>query len=190
MKNIEKVKECLLKEKHKRFFWENIVIQKDDFFYKTLNRMWKIMHHWENKYKSVVENIELIEEYFWNICEIAETEVIKDEDFFYIIKQKKLNWNILKFRDLKHKKVKNKMIEIMKINNIFWKEKWLFLDIFWTDVLFKPHSIHNLMIDDDKIFIFDFWLLNKNSPVIIFRILSYFFYYLQNFLFKILIKFL
>jgi hypothetical protein len=62
-----------------------------------------------------------------------------------------------------------------------WKEKWLFLDILGTDCIFHPTSLHNLMIYKGHIYLFDFWLLDKNANSIIFRFFSRLFFHMQCF---------
>jgi len=190
MKNLINVKLLFKKEKFKRIFWENIVVYDEWYFYKTLNRLWKIMHPRKNRFNNIKNNIDIIKEYFWNICEIADTEIIPDEEYLYIIRQQKINWNILKISNLKNKEIKESFIKIMNINIKLWKEKWYFLDIFWTDVLLNFFYIHNLMLYNWNIYIFDFWLLNRNSTNPFFRFVSLCFYYIQILFFKLIIKFL
>lgn len=189
MQNINKVKEIFYKKKSKRLLWENIVIEYWNYYYKTLSKFWKFMYKWEKKYSNLLKYKKIIEENFWDICEIAETEIIKDPEFHYIIKQKTLEWKIMEVSDLKDENIQKKFKIIIKRNKDFWNKKWYFLDLFWTDMFFSPFKIHNLIVCNWEIYIFDFWLLNKNSKNKAFRITTYFFYLIQSFLIFIILKF-
>jgi len=189
MKNLDNVKKMFEKNRYKRIFWECIVVEHDNCFYKTPNYTWKMVHSWKDKYKCVVNSVDLIKKYFSKICKITETEITKNDECHYIIKQKKIHGDILKFSDFKNEIIRKKMTEILKINKQLWKKEWYFLDLFWTDVFFKL-KVSNLILYKNDIYIFDFWLLNKNSKNYFFRFLSYIFYYLQIFLLDILIRFL
>ena len=188
MKSIEKVKKLFLSRRYNRILWENIVVKHKTIFYKTLNFFWKVMNPWKNKYEKIKKNIYLIKRYFNTTCRIAPSVVIKDDVFIYIIKQKKVDWEIMKFSDLDNIEVREKLKEIMRINKVFWEEEGLFLDLFWTDIILKPYLIHNLILHEKNIYIFDFWLLDRKSENIIFKLLSHTFYNLQMFLLKFLTK--
>lgn len=192
IKNIEKIKKILLKNKFKRILWENIVVEYENFFYKTPNFAWKyLFYKWINAYEFITNIIKILEENFWNDFYIVKTEIIQDEKLKYIIKQEKINNSkILTKKNLKEKEIKDKIKLLLEKNKKIWKEKWFFLDMLWTDSFFAPFSIHNILIDDkNKLYIFDFWVLNKNANCYIFKFFSYLFYYLQIFwLEKVLLK--
>lgn len=182
MKEIDIIKKGFKQNWFKRLFSENIVIEHKNFFYKTPNISWKyLFHKWKCPYKSIKKDYNLIKQIFWNDFIVVNTKIIKDIDITYIIKQKKITWKILSNKDLNNNKIKNKLLLILYLNKKLWKEKWVFLDILWTDALYSPFKLHNLMIKDGTIYIFDFWFLNKNSYSFTFKIFSIFFYYLQLF---------
>jgi len=85
----------------------------------------------------------------------------------------------MRVTDLKAPYIKDKMAQIIVRNQLFWEEQGRYLDILGTDILWNPHEIHNLILQKNKIVIFDFGILNKRSRNPFFRMLSYFFYFIQ-----------
>jgi len=190
MEELQKVKELLLKNQSKRMFAENIVIEYNNYFYKCPNFSWKFLFYKRiNAFEFINKSYSLLLLYFSKDFNIANTKIINDEKFWYIIKQDKIKWTALVRKDLINNKIKNKVILLLKINDELWEKEWFFLDILWTDIISNPLTFHNIFISDWELYIFDFWLLNKNANSKTFRFLSYLFYYLQNFWIKyILLK--
>lgn len=186
MEEISKVKKLLLKNQKSRILAENIVIEDKWCFYKSPNFSGQFLFYkWVCPYEFVNKSYNLLKKYFWNDFQIVDSDIYKDNDLYYIIKQKKINWRMLHKKDFKDSDIKKSFEKLLEINEKIWKKEGMFLDILWTDVIFKPLYIHNLFIcKDKKLYIFDFWLLNKNAKSFIFRILSYLFYYLQKFWIK------
>ena len=163
-------------------------IEYDNYFYKSPNFSWEFLFYkWISPYDNVIDNYVTLKKYFSNDFEIVSTLIFKDKDLSYIIKQKKIIWRVLNKNDFNDNQIKDNFLKLIKINKQMWKNEGLFLDILWTDILFKPFSVHNIFTcDNKKIYIFDFWLLNKNANNYLFRFISYFFYYFQLFWIKVL----
>lgn len=190
MKELKHIKKLFKKNKFTRAFAENIVVEYENYFYKTPNISGKyLFYKWVDPYDSIHDSFKIIENTFWKKCKIAPTKIHRDKEFSCIIKQEKLNGNILSKQDLKDPIIKKEIRELLKLNKKLWKKTWLFLDILWTDCIFHPTSLHNLMIYKGHIYLFDFWLLDKNANSVIFRFFSKLFFHLQCFwIEKILIK--
>jgi hypothetical protein len=61
---------------------ENIVIEFNNYFYKSPNPIVKnIIYKNENSYEYLILSYKIIKKYFENTCNIVETEILKD-DFF------------------------------------------------------------------------------------------------------------
>jgi len=86
MENRNTIKDLLRKNSTKRIFAENIVIEHNNYFYKTPNFSWKyFFYNWKNAYKEVKENHDIIKTYFWEHFKVTNTEFYQDEDLLYII---------------------------------------------------------------------------------------------------------
>lgn len=182
------IKEKLLKNK-KLNLSENIVIEYDDYFYKTPNPIIKsIVYKGEIPFDYLSLSHEIIKEYFWDICNISETEIFNDKDFWFIIKQNKIEWKVFSKDDLKNNILKNKLRLTFEINKKLWEEKWYSLDFLWAQILYKPFCLHNLIVKNDEICLFDFWLLNKNANCFLVRYIFIIVYFLQNIILKFYLK--
>lgn len=183
---INKIRKLRKNHSSLRIFWENFVFSEWDFFYKMPSFIWKIIFYKDlESYNELEKNFYFIKKYFWKDFKIADTQIFKDEKNHYVIKQKKIDWEILSIKQLKNNSnLKKKFQELMNINYKLWEKEWIYLDILWTDFIFKPTKIHNIIIDWKDLYIFDFWVLKKNSPNFIFRKLSNFFYWCQIFFIK------
>jgi hypothetical protein len=84
--------------------------------------------------------------------------------------------------------LKNRFNLMVEINKKLWKEKWYSLDFLWAQIFYKPFKLHNLLIKDNEIYLFDFWLLNKNSNSLLVKYLSPIWYHLQNLILKFYLK--
>ncbi len=157
-----------------RLLWENFVFKHDGHFYKMPSFLGKTLFYkkWKS-YKQAQENLILIKKYFWKVLKIADTMIVQNTDWHYIIKQKMLCWNILTRKDLKNNYLLlSKFQKLIIINEIFWEKEWVFLDLLWSDFAIMPNKIHNLMTDGKELYIFDFWLFHKTPKNIFFRIFS------------------
>ncbi len=190
MKNLDEIKKLLKKIPIRRFFAENRVVEYKNFFYKCPNITWKYLFY-RNKdaYKAIEHSYEITKKYFWKDFDIAKTEIYRDENLLYIIKQEKIHWEILSPKFFKNIEIKNKTLLFLEINKKLWEQEWLFLDVLWTEVILNPFKMHNLVIKWDQIFIFDFWFINRKSSRWFFRYFSTVIYYLQVFwLEKVLLR--
>lgn len=183
MNEISQIKKMVKNKKAMRIFWENHVYYKNWYYYKIPSIIWKLIFYSNLESFSVVnKNYELIKKYFWKDFEIAETQILKDENNHYVIKQKKVDWEILLWEDVKEDKIiKEKFRKLMKINEKLWKEEKIFLDLLWTDFISKPKNIHNIIKKWKDLYLFDFWVLKKNSKNPFFWFFSNLFYHLQRF---------
>lgn len=190
MEKLNIIKDLIKQNSKKRIFAENIVVEHNNYFYKSPHFSWKyFFYNWKNAYKSVKESYDIIKTYFWNDFNITKTKFYEDKELHYIIKQEKINWDLINFKKIKDIKIKDQISLLLEINKNLWKEKWLFLDILWTEALYNPFTLHNLIINNNEIYIFDFWFLDKNSSNIAFKWFSILFYYLQLFwIEKVLLK--
>jgi hypothetical protein len=117
----------------------------------------------------------VIQKYFGPLAHIPKTEVLKDESWHYIIKQKSISWKQLSRKMLEENpKLLSKFKRLIIANEIMWLKEWVFLDLLGSDIVTHPQTIHNLITDWENIYIFDFWLLQKNSSSIFFRYFSHF----------------
>jgi hypothetical protein len=81
MQEYETIKSKLLENK-KLNLSENIVIEFKNYFYKVPNPIVKnIIYKNENSYEYLILSHKIIKNHFEDICNIAETEILKD-DFF------------------------------------------------------------------------------------------------------------
>ena len=69
-------------------------------------------------------------QYIWKF--IPETELIKNEDGSYYIKQKFIEWKLLKFVDINQldKKVLSDLLELFNWYIAFCKDEWMEIDVF------------------------------------------------------------
>jgi hypothetical protein len=157
-----------------RILWENFVFFHEWDYYKMPSFIWKQIFYKENdSYIQAKNNFELIKKYFWKVIKIAETEIEKNIDWHYIIKQKEIKWRILSKKDLaENYLLLSQFKKLIIINEIFWKKEWVYLDLLWSDFALRPNRVHNLITDWKNLYIFDFWLFEKEPQNYIFRIFS------------------
>ena len=178
---VQKIKALAKTKKNFRVFWENFVFSDEKYFYKIPNFTGKMIFYKDiNSYDALKNNFNLIKEFFWEHSIIAETDILKDWKQ-YIIKQKKIKGEILKIKDLQKKeKLKKSFSKIMKQNQKMWEKHWVYLDILGTDFILDPRKVHNIMTDWENLFLFDFWVINKNATDPTIKIINKFLYKLQK----------
>ncbi len=176
MKQAEEIKKKAQWKFSWRILWENFVFRDWDHYYKMPTALYKrTMYRHVNSYEKVVEALTKIKKYFWPIVTIPKTEILKDNDGNYVIKQKEiLGKQITKKQLESNPMLLSKFSRIIIANEIMWKEEWFFLDLLWSDILTHPNTIHNLFSDGENIYIFDFGLLEKTSSSAFFKYFSKF----------------
>jgi hypothetical protein len=181
MKQADSITQKAKKRFSWRILWENFVFQDGDHYYKMPTSLYKrTMYHNSNSYEKVVSALILIKKYFWPLVTIPKTEVLKDKDGNYVIKQQEILWKKLSRKTLEdNPKLLSKFSRIVIANEIMWEEQWFFLDLLGSDILIHPNTIHNLFSDGENIYIFDFWLLEKSSKSILFKYFSQFWIWFQ-----------
>jgi hypothetical protein len=157
-----------------RILWENFVFFHNWDYYKMPSFVGKkIFYRKNNSYVQAQKNFELIKKYFWKVIKIVDTEILKNNDGHYIIKQKEVKGHILTKKDLEENYLLlSQFKKLIIINEIFWKKEWVYLDLLWSDFALKPNKIHNLITDWKHIYIFDFGLFEKEPKNFIFRLFS------------------
>ena len=82
--------------------------------------------------------IEKKKQYFWKF--IPETELIKNDDGSYCIRQKFIEWKLLKFIDIYKldKKVLSDLLELIKSYIAYWKDEWIEIDVMWCQHDINP----------------------------------------------------
>ena len=173
-KEPKKIIELKKEKKSFRIFWENFVFEHEWYFYKMPNVVAKtIFYYGKNSFEEVKKTFEIIKKYFWEDFLIPDTKIVQYKEGSYVIKQKKIDGKFLSKSILReNKKIKKDFEKLMLINEKMKEETGLFLDILWTDFMYNPNSIHNLMVFNDEIVLFDFWLLDTNSEGKIFKFVS------------------
>ena len=173
-KEIENINNLCKNKINWRILWENFVFFDKWDYYKMPSFIWKqIFYRWNDSFNQAKKNFELIKKYFWKVIKIADTEIMKNTDWHYIIKQKEIKWKILSKKDLaENYLLLSQFKKLIIINEIFWKKEWMYLDLLWSDFALKPNKIHNLMTDWENIYIFDFGLFEKEPKNYIFRLFS------------------
>lgn len=164
-----------------RVLWENFVFQDWDHFYKMPTFLAKnIMYRDNDSYEKLVEAMRIIKKYFWPLANIPKTELFKEKSWHYIMKQENIPWEKLTKKALKNNpKLLSKFERLIIANELMWKKEWVFLDLLWSDIVAHPQTIHNLFTDWGNIYIFDFWLLEKQSKNIFFKYFSHFWTWFQ-----------
>ena len=119
--------------------------------------------------------IEKKKQYFWKF--IPETELIKNDDDSYYIKQKFIRWRLIKFVDVNqlNQQTLSDLLELLKWYIAYCKDEWIEMDIFWYQqdinasmniwerrILFYTRLLNsflsstNIMISDDgKVYMID-----------------------------------
>ena len=145
-----------------------------DHFYKMPTALYKsTMYKHTDSYEKVIDALRLIKQYFGPIVTIPKTQVLKDSNAHYIIKQEKIHGEKLTKHHLKkNPKLISKFARIIIANELMWEQQWFFLDILGSDIVTQPSTIHNLFTDGENIYIFDFGLLEHSSKNIFFKYFS------------------
>jgi len=164
-----------------RILWENFVFQNNGYFYKMPTFLAKnIMYRKNDSYEKVCDGMRIIQKYFWPLTKIPKTELLKQKDGNYIIKQKSISGEKLTKKLMEHNPtLLSKFKRLVIANEIMWMKEWVFLDLLWSDIVTHPQTIHNLLTDGEDIYIFDFGLLEKQSTNTFFRYFSHFWTKLQ-----------
>jgi len=164
-----------------RILWENFVFQDNGYFYKMPTFLAKnVMYRENDSHEKVCDAMRIIQKYFWAITKIPRTQVLKQKDGNYIIKQEDISGEKLTKKIMAGSpKVLSKFKRLIIANEIMWMKEWVFLDLLGSDIVTQPQTIHNLLTDGKDIYIFDFWLLEKQSKNIFFRYFSHFWTKLQ-----------
>ena len=154
---------------------ENFVFKEWKNYYKMPSFIGRnIFYRKVNSFKQAKKNIKLIEKYFWKVFTIANTKIIKDLNWHYIIKQKEVQWKKLTRKMLENNpRLTAKFRKLIIINEIFWEKEKVFLDLLGSDFFYKPDTIHNIISDGKELYIFDFGLLEKRKDNSIFWWISY-----------------
>jgi len=173
-KEINKINNLKKKFINWRILWENFVFFHEWNYYKMPSFIGKQIFYKKNdSYKQAQKNFELIKKYFWKVIKIADTQILKNSDWHYIIKQKEIKWKILSKKDLaENYLLLSQFKKLIIINEIFWKKEGVYLDLLWSDFALKPNKVHNLITDWENLYIFDFGLFEKEPKNYIFRLFS------------------
>ena len=176
MIEIEKVKAMRKWKFSWRIFGENFVFFHEWDYYKMPTALAKnTIYKRVDSYEKVCSSHEIIEKYFWKITKIPETEVEKDGNKDYIIKQKSIDGKKLQKKDLENNpKLLSKFKRLIIANEVMRRNEWVFLDLLGSDIVAHPQTIHNLLTDGKDIYVFDFGLLERTSDNTFFRYLSHF----------------
>ncbi len=186
MNQAEKIKKMVKYKISWRILGENFVFQEWDHYYKMPTFLAKnIMYRTNDSYEKVVESYELIKKYFWPLTKIPETHIYCDTHNHYVIRQKTVKGKKLTKAHLKNNpKLLSKFRRLIIANEVMWEQQWVFLDLLGSDILTQPNTIHNLLTDGKNIYVFDFWLLEKDSKNIFFRMISRFTRWFQPYFIK------
>ena len=130
MKEINEVKKLFKDYGLSRPLAENMVIEYNNFFYKTPNITGKyLFHNGEQSFEKNKQNYELIKKYFSHSCKIADTEFFEDPEYGCISKQEKIPGKIMCIKDLQDPNIQKEIIQLLEDNKKLWKNTGLFLDI-------------------------------------------------------------
>lgn len=170
-----------------RIFGENFVFKDGEYFYKMPTFLAKnTMYLNTDSYEKVVDSLRIIKQYFWTLAKIPKTEILKDSDNTYIIKQEIICGDKLTYKHMEdNPKLVSKFGRLIMANELMWKKEWVFLDLLGSDIISHPNTIHNLLTDGEYIYVFDFGLLEQHSKNIFFRYVSRFTQKFQLFFIKI-----
>lgn len=181
MKQAEEIKKQAEWRFSWRLLWENFVFQEWNHFFKMPTALYRhTMYKHTDSYEKVLDAMRLIKKYFGPMVTIPKTEILKDKNANYVIKQEKIPWEKLTKKYLENNpKLLSKFSRIIVANEMMWKQEWFFLDLLGSDIVKQPNTIHNLFTDWDNIYIFDFWLLEQSSKNIFFKYFSRFWTWFQ-----------
>jgi hypothetical protein len=171
---IERIKKIGKKSFSWRIIWENFVFKEWEHYYKMPWIVGKNIFYKKNdSYKQAIKNFEMIKKYFSKVFKIAETEIIEDRDWHYIIKQKEIFGEKLTKKILEENHhLLGKFKKLVIINEIMWEKEGFCLDILGSDFMYDMRVIPNIFTDGDHLYIFDIGLLEKKSEKRIFKIVS------------------
>ncbi len=171
---IERIKKIGKKSFSWRIIWENFVFKEWEHYYKMPWIVGKNIFYKKNdSYKQAIKNFEMIKKYFSKVFKIAETEIIEDRDWHYIIKQKEIFGEKLTKKILEENHhLLGKFKKLVIINEIMWEKEGFCLDILGSDFIYDMRVIPNIFTDGDHLYIFDVGLLEKKSEKRIFKIVS------------------
>lgn len=157
-----------------RIFGENFVFRDWEYFYKMPTALAKnTIYKNIDSYEKLIDSMRIIQKYFWKLTIIPKTEVFKERNWDYIVKQKNISWEKLSKKILEQNpKLISKFWRLVIANELMWQQEWVFLDLLGSDIITHPQTIHNLLTDGEDIFVFDFGLLENNSRNILFRYIS------------------
>lgn len=161
-------------DKYKRDWVTKYITGPDEngYIFKYFKNDWEHIPYSFEKQSFIIEKKK---KYIWKF--IPETELIKKEDGSYYIKQKYIEWRLLKFIDINQldKKVLYDLLDLLKWYIDFCKNEWMQIDIFgyqedichaentrkrrylfYTRLLNSFLSSTNIMIwNDDRVYMVD-----------------------------------
>ena len=158
-----------------RIFGENFVFKEGEHFYKMPSFLAKnILYRNGSSYEKVCDSMRTIQKYFGPITKIPKTEVLRQDDWHYIIKQANISWEKLSLKIMKdNPKLISKFKRFIIANELMWEKEGFFLDLLGSDFITQPQTIHNLLTDGKEIYVFDFWLLEKAPTSKLFQYFSH-----------------
>ena len=116
-------------DKYTRFWMTKYITEPDEngYIFKFFKKDCEYKPYSFEKQSFIVE---MKKEYIWKF--IPETELIKNEDGSYYIKQKYIEWKLLKFMDINQldKKVLSDLLELFNWYIAFCKNEWMEIDVF------------------------------------------------------------
>ena len=116
-------------DKYKRFWVTKYITEPDEngYIFKYFKNDWE---HNPYPFEKQSDIIRKKKKYIWKF--IPETELIKNEDGSYYIRQKFIKWRLLKFVDINQldKKVLSDLLELFEWYIAFCKNEWIQIDIF------------------------------------------------------------
>lgn len=181
MKEIERIQKLRKGKFSWRILWENFVFQDSENYYKMPTALAKnVMYRKSNSYEKICDSMRIVQKYFWPLTKIPKTEVLKQKDGHYIIKQKNISGKKLTKKNMEENpELLSKFRRLVIANEVMWMKEGVFLDLLWSDIISHPKTIHNLLTDGKNIYVFDFGLLEKKSSNMFFRYFSHFGTWLQ-----------
>ena len=113
---------------------------------------WYIFKHFKkdsnfkpHSFEKQNEILEKKKQYIWKF--IPETELIKNGDGSYFIKQKFIEWRLLKFIDINQldEKVLSDLLELLNWYIAYCNDTWTVIDVYgYQEDIHNPEDIHNL----------------------------------------------
>lgn len=111
--------------------WANKYISEPDdngYIRKFFKNDWKYTPYSFEEQDNIIKKKK---QYIWKF--IPETELIKNEDGSYYIKQKYIEWKLLKYMDINQldKETLSDLLELFNWYIAFCKDEWMEIDVFW-----------------------------------------------------------